>query len=609
MFRSFSAKNVVWTSLVLVLPTLLAYSNSFHVPFYLDDIGSIANNPNFKDASLSSLFADYQMRVIGYYTLFLDFQINKLSVTGYHYSNLCIHVLNGLVVYFLVRKLCWLSELTVTSTVSNYVAVLAALVFLLHPLQTQSVTYIVQRLSSLVALFYLASVCCYIYARSLPTSTSKFVLSFGCLLFAVCAIFTKQNAVTLPLVLVFAEFIFFNRNIARKVILAGLIALVSAGLLYFIFPSSLGTYVNKLDLLTRETRDITRLEYFLAQLPILWIYIGKFFWPVGLHLEYGKSIEDFGRSVSIIAGLAHILVISGALLLRKKLPLLAFGISFFYGAHFVESGIIPIRDLMFEHRTYLPNFGLVLVVLSVSSLVWKRLVKSGKAAPPLVFSVMILIVLSYMTYQRNEQWLDPQMFYENELVYSPNNLRVLHNYAEYSGRMGDLDKSEALIGRMYEAADKYHDGKLDGNMVNTHVVLLMTKGQFKDAIRLAKKLLQQPLLHPRTRVHVLSNIGTIYTTFGQYDRAEPYFSEAYSISGMTSKSLLAYAFVLLKNGKYQPALEVIDEIKRINPKNSKALQLENMIDEKSGSDGTADVKILEESKHQDSSNNAEMLER
>lgn len=572
MVKGASFKTLMVIALMAIV-TAIVYQNSIGVPFYLDDFGSIVNNPNFKNASFSTLFSDYPLRVIGYFSLFLDFEQHKLSVSGYHYTNVFIHFLTGLVVYFLVRKLCILSKFAVSSAAANYVAMICALVFLVHPLQTQSVTYIVQRLASLVALFYLASVCCYFYARSSESNTLKVVFSFGCMLFAVCAFFTKQNAVTLPLVLVFAELIFFNRSVAKKMILAGLIALLSIGLLYFVIPSSIGGYVDKLDMLTRETRDITRIDYFLAQLSILWIYVGKFFWPVGLHLEYGKTIEDFSRFTTLISAFAHIVVLAAAFTLRKKLPLLAFGIAFFYSAHFVESGIIPIRDLMFEHRTYLPNFGLILVALSLCSLVWKRLNKSDKATVPLMISAIVLFALSYMTYQRNEQWLDPKKFYENELVYSPNNVRVLHNYAEYSGRMGDLDKSESLINRMYDAAGD----KIDGAMVNTHIVLLMSRGKFRDAVALAERLLEQPGLNPRTRVHVLSNIGIVYTSLGRYKRADAYFREAYALGGMTTKALLAYAFSLHKNGFPIKALEVIDEIKVLRPNDRSALELEKKI--------------------------------
>lgn len=572
MIKGASFKTFMVLALMAVV-TLIVYKNSFGVPFYLDDFGSIVNNPSFKDATIGSLFSDYTLRVIGYVSLYHDFEQYKLDVTGYHYTNLLIHFLNGVVVFFLVRKLCNLKAVSYPPQVASFLAIVAALLFLLHPLQTQAVTYIVQRLASLVSLFYLASVCSFVYARSSESTVLKVIFSLNCLFFALCAFFTKQNAATLPLVLVFVELIFFNRSVAKKLMLSGVVVLLGIAIFYFITPSFIGQYVDKLDMLTRETQDITRLDYFVTQLSILWIYIGKFFWPVGLHLEYNTAIGSFDTVTSVLSAFAHIAAVVSAFLLRKKLPLLAFGVAFFYSAHFVESGIIPIRDIVFEHRTYLPNMGLILVVVSLCSLVWKRSTASNKLWFPILASVVVVMVLSYLTYQRNEQWLDPQKFYENELVYSPNNVRVLHNYAEYAGRKGDLDKSEALINRMYEAAGD----KIDGAMVNTHIVLLMSRGKFRDAVTLAEKLLEQPGLHPRTKVHVLSNLGIVYTSLGRYKRADGYFREAYTLGGMTTKALLAYAFSLHKNRFPLRALQILDEIKLLRPDDKKALELEKMI--------------------------------
>lgn len=560
-------------SLAVLVLTIVVYQNSFGVPFYLDDIGSITNNPNFQDASLSTLFSDYSLRVVGYVSLYVDFLRNKLDPTGYHYTNLLIHILNGVILYVLVKKLCSLEKLELSSFTSSFIAFLAASIFLLHPLQTQAVTYIVQRLASLVTLFYLLAICSYIYARSSKKALKQILFSLLCSIAMVLAFFTKQNAASLPLVILLVEYFFFNRTIAKKVVFSCIMVVVGIVCASFIFESALAPYVKILDGLTRETLDISRSEYFLSQLSILWIYVGTFFWPTELHLEYGKTIDSFGGISSVIAASAHIIAVLSAFYIRKKHVLIAFGIAFFYISHLVESSIIPIRDLIFEHRTYLPNVGLIFIVISLFAMTSERFLNSRKFFFPFVVAIGLLVVMSILTYQRNEEWLNPEQFYENELIYVPENVRVLHNYAEYSGRMGDLKKSEELINRMYEAAD----GKLDGVMVNTHVVLLMSQGKFRDAVNLAERLLKQPNLNSRARVHVLSNIGIVYTVLGKYKRADGYFREAFTLGGMTTKSLTAYAFSLYKNGVPLKALEVIEEVKRLNPNDTKASELEKKI--------------------------------
>lgn len=558
--------------LFLVFVTIATYYNSIGVPFYLDDIGSIVNNASFKDATFSSLFTDYGLRVIGYFSLFVDFERNKLTVSGYHYTNIIIHVLSGLTVYVWVRKLVGLAYGTLPKSSVSAIAFFAALIFLLHPLQTQAVTYIVQRLASLVALFYLVSMCSYTLARSGSNKAANMFFYVLFILSAVCALLTKQNAFTLPFAILLIEFTFFNSKVARRIAIGGFICCLVFVLTYLAFPQTLGSYVALLDSLTRETLEFTRFEYFCAQLPILWLYICKFFWPIGLHLDYGAKISDFSAIGVTLAGFFHIVLLSIAIAKRKKMPLLFFGIVLFYVLHAIESSIIPIRDLVFEHRTYLPNVALVMITFGIGIELWIRVFGEGKAKRISVLITVIICSLAYTTYQRNEQWLDPEKFYENELAHNPNNVRTLHNYAEFVGRKGDLEKSETLINKMYEVSD----GKLDGAMVNTHIVLLMSKGQFKDAVILGKKLLEQKTLHPNTRVHVLSNMGIVFTTLGQYRRADNYFREAYPTGVMSTKALMAYAFSLIKNGFPVKAIEVIEEIERLRPQSKQAKKLREL---------------------------------
>lgn len=561
-----------WVFLVLSLLSYLAYSTSFNVPFYLDDFGSIVNNANLHDASFSSLFSAYGLRTIGYVSFWADFSLYKLSPVGYHLTNLIIHVLNGALVFVLLRKLINIAKTDVSDKTALYVSVVGALLFLLHPLHTQAVTYIVQRLASLVAFFYLLSMCCFIFARTASQLRTRFVLFSLALIAAICALLTKQNAVTLPFALLLLEWIFFNRKVVNKLFIAVCVLLIAIVPVYLVFPDDVAYIASSIDTMTRETTGISRWDYFCTQLYVLWIYIGKFFWPASLHLDYGDSVSNLAKSAIALAALAHACTLTLALYLRRKLPLISFGILFFYVAHLVESSVIPIRDLVFEHRSYLPDVGLILALCALS-LIFIKFVKTRGAHIVVATSVCaVLALLGYLTYERNNQWSNPEQFYENELAHNPTNVRTIHNYAEYVGRQGDLEKAEQLIKKMYEVSG----GKLDGAMVNTHIVLLMSQGKYRDAVGLARRLLEQDTLHPRTRVYVLSNVGIVYTRLGRYASADKYFREAYPSGEMTVKGLTAYAFSLIKNGYPLRALKVIDDIKRLQPNDKKIEALTKM---------------------------------
>jgi hypothetical protein len=238
---------------------LLAYSNTFDASFHLDDHHSIGTNPTLKDPAsfiepskaerlMGGLYPSFKNRFIGYLTFAVNYRLHGLDVLGYHLTNLAIHFLNGLLLYSLVLLNGLLLYSLVLFTFSTpkmegsrlkdqlrLVALFAASLFVLHPIQTQAVTYIVQRFASLATMFYLGSMVFYVkwrlrntkYQNSnikikvnmkfrnlyFPFLNFNFFLS---LLFAILAMKTKQIAFTLPLAVVLYEFMFFHDTIKRR---------------------------------------------------------------------------------------------------------------------------------------------------------------------------------------------------------------------------------------------------------------------------------------------------------------------------------------------------------------------------------------------------------
>ncbi|MBI4822699.1 MAG: hypothetical protein HY805_00485 [Nitrospirae bacterium] len=154
---------------LIALIGILSYSNTFNVPFQWDEQELIENNPIVKNLSyfLEPSKAKLKSRYIGYLTFALNYKLHGTDVRGYHVFNLTIHILNALLVYFLVVltfKTPFLS-LRGTESRSNLIALFSALLFVSHPIQTEAVTYIFQRLASLCAFFYLLSIVLYIKWR------------------------------------------------------------------------------------------------------------------------------------------------------------------------------------------------------------------------------------------------------------------------------------------------------------------------------------------------------------------------------------------------------------------------------------------------------------
>ena len=243
---------------------LLAYAGTFQAPFQYDDFRGMLDKPYVQslrylsDWSLVSQFSAehaFHLRFIGFLSFALNYALHGDSVVGYHIVNITIHLVNALLVYCLVLLTFRTpyfevqgSEFKVQGSesqasnleprTSNLVPLLAALLFVSHPVQTQAVTYIVQRLTSLATLFCLATVVLYIQARLAldkqgwkGRATLWYVASLCCALFAMK---TKEIAFTLPLAVCIFEFMFFSGTWKKR-----LICLVPLLLTMLVIPLSM----------------------------------------------------------------------------------------------------------------------------------------------------------------------------------------------------------------------------------------------------------------------------------------------------------------------------------------------------------------------------------
>jgi tetratricopeptide (TPR) repeat protein len=578
MLKDFSSKPMFFSIslLLLIVACISAYYNSLDVPFYLDDVSSITNNPEFVEGtSFSSLFAAYGMRVVGYMTLWWDYSAAGLDPQRYHIVNVVIHLLSSISVFFFTvllqqaaaRKL----KVEPDSLRVWILSLVVALIFVTHPLQSQAVTYIVQRLASLTALFYIASLTAYMAARLSKTFLAQGLLFLVACCFALLAIFTKQNAVTIPIVILLIELLFFTTLKIRWLIWVPSVLVVVIVALYLMGNESVNSIVNTVDRMTRENQEMTRWQYFSAQLPILWEYVSKFYAPSRLHLEYDYSIDSFSATLKWVSGIAHLCVLFFAIAVVKRFPLISFGIFFYYLAHSVESGLIPITDLAFEHRNYLPNLGLIILTVFAVNLVLQPLnARVQKIA--LVSVGSLIILLSILTFNRNQVWQDPKVFYQNELTHNPTQYRILQSYAEILIAEGSLDEAMVYLNRLYEAAD----GKVDGAVFNTHLLILMNQRKYEEAIELGSTLLEKPL-HPSARSVILSNLGIIFVNLQDHAKAKPYFDEAIKYGVLPVNSLIAYAYTLYVLNELELAQSIMNRVMRVQPDAPRAQQLIQMI--------------------------------
>jgi tetratricopeptide (TPR) repeat protein len=582
----FSVKHTLILIIAIVIACLGVYYNALSVPFYLDDNSSISRNPNFSDATTySSLFQVYGMRIVGYITLWWDYQASGLDVRRYHYVNNAIHALMSVSIFvfvYLLQIAAYRTTAAFNAEANNldhrkilWVSGVVALLFAVHPLNAQAVTYIVQRLASLTALFYVLCMSSYLGFRLTQPLFNKFILSVLTLVFAGLAVFSKQNAVTLPFAIVLLELIFFHRIRLKYLgVLVG-VSLLTAIISYGVAPELFQQILAAVDQLTRENKDVTRWDYFSVQLPIIWMYISKIVYPFPLLLEYSFTLESFSGIQRLIAGAAHLGLIGIAILLTKRSPLISFGILFYYLSHSIESGVIPITDLAFEHRTYLPNVGLLIALVSLIVLGLNKLPKNRRVIVAICLTMLAAVALSFLTIMRNQQWQSPQIFFTHQLIYNPTHARTLHSLAEIMVSDDKHDMALQYLNRLYEVSD----GKIDGIMLNTHLTILINERKYNDALVLGERLLAKPL-HPSARTVILSNMGIIHVNMKRYATARLFFDKANKYGSMQVNALTAYGYSLYVLEDLTLAKRVVSTILRIQPNESKAKQLLLMIQAK-----------------------------
>ncbi|MBI4374596.1 MAG: tetratricopeptide repeat protein, partial [Deltaproteobacteria bacterium] len=267
--------------------TLLIYSNTFLTPFQFDDESNIIDNAEIR--SLGNFLDFSGTRFVCFLTFALNYRFGGLNVFGYHLVNLLIHITNGFLVYSLILLLIRAVQGPPTPPASQsasapFIALATALLFIAHPIQTQAVTYIVQRLASLVTLFYLLAVVGYLKWRLSPSEAGTRSLWYAVsLVSCVLAMKTKENSFTLPLMILLMERVFF-KPLRWKAILP--FFLLAAP----IIPLSHQNALGEAEGFARDTTEIGRSDYLFTQFRVIVTYLRLLVLPINQRLDYDYPI-------------------------------------------------------------------------------------------------------------------------------------------------------------------------------------------------------------------------------------------------------------------------------------------------------------------------------
>jgi hypothetical protein len=366
----------------------VAYSNTFYVPFQFDDRPNITDNPNIQikvftlDRIEQLVKNTYKetIRIFSYFTLALNYYFGELNVFGYHLVNFMIHVASGIFLYWFLLLTFHLPSLKEKyGSISYKVALFTSLIFISHPIQTQSVTYIVQRMASMAGMFYLLSMVLYVKGR-LSTGPIRFIYFGGLVLSYLLGVFSKENVAILPLFIALYEFYFFQ-NIdlspkGKRVLLTFVCILIVLGMIGSVIWGK-----RYIDVIVEgyQYRNFTMLERVLTQFRVVLYYITLLVYPhpSRLNLDYdfplSKTLLD--PPTTLISILIIVALIGYSVLTAKKKPMFSYCVLWYFGNLVIESSIFPL-EMVFEHRLYLPAIGpfilfSLMTVRGIEKLKWK----------------------------------------------------------------------------------------------------------------------------------------------------------------------------------------------------------------------------------------------
>ncbi len=558
-----------WWAAVIVVACVAAYSNSLSVPFVFDDRPTVTNNPHIErlwplwEALSAPKESPAAGRPLVCLSLAVNYALGGRDPVGYHVFNLAVHVLAALALFGVVRRTLQGGRLGATfGKAASSLALAATLLWSLHPLQTESVTYVGQRPESLVGLFYLLAFYCAIRASS---ASPAWKWEAGAVAAAALAMLSKEVAATLPVMLVLYDWAFlpgaFEQVFRRRLRLYGFLAatwLILAGLI-MTAPRGATTGFH--------FADLSAWDYARTQCNAVARYLKLTFWPRGLVLDYGdltggglriaRSLADCAPSAVLLGGL--LALTAAAMRFGKEWGFLGL---WFFGVLAPSSSIVPIAtEIAAEHRMYLPLAAVVVLVVVGGYVSAERLLTRLRQWGPVPrwalggVALVLASALFCLTWLRNEDYRSAVSIWTGAVEQFPSNYRAHGNLGTAFAGEGKYD---AALQEFNEALRLKPDD-LDARG-NAGAALLAT-GRYKEAMDQLSAVLKVDPGNARARY----NLGLAYMRVSLFHEAGRQFEEVPpgDPNYLDARKNLGRALALV--GRYDEAVSQFELVLRASP--------------------------------------------
>lgn len=557
--QRFLYKRAALVLLFFAVIIFLLYSNTLGSPFLFDDVPNIEENHSIRltkltlggiaEAGFKSVSSS---RPVANISFALNYYFHQYDVTGYHVVNILIHIITGILVYFFIQATLRIPILRARYGHYKWMPLFSAVIWLVHPVQTQSVSYIVQRMNSMAALFYVLSFYLYVKARVAEGNRKKWMLFAGCIISGILALGCKEIAATLPLFIFLYEWYFFQDMkrawLKRYVFYWGgmLILLGVIGLIY------LGGHPFERIMSSYQTRDFTMAERVLTEFRVVIYYMSLLIFPhpSRLNLEHdftvSHSLIDPLTTLCSLVAIIGLTVLAGYI--AKKERLVSFCMLWFLGNLVIESSVFGL-EILFEHRMYLPSMLFILMAVALAY----RYIKIQWLRAGLL--CIMVTVFSFWTYSRNTVWSDDVALWKDCVKKSPKKARPYNNLGN------------ALIsrGKHHEAITNYSKAvQVDPDYAEAHYnlgIALSGQGKYQEAMNHYFEAVRISPDHAEAHY----NLGNALTHQARNKEAIRHYSEAARIKPDYLKAHNNLGNALASQGNVKEAVEHYFEVLRIDP--------------------------------------------
>jgi len=511
---------------VLVAIVAAAWANALDAGFVYDDLVNITQRTSLRwtrlgAAPLVEAVADSpSKRPVALATFGLQYYLGFDQARDFHAVNIAIHAFTGLLVWALVallfaraRALEGQAGRVPGARAASAGAFLAAAVFVAHPLQTQSVTYVVQRMNSLSAALHIATLLLYVLGRRARSPGVRVALWCGAFATWGLALGSKETALAAPLLLWLYEW-YFERDLDRAFLRRSAVLALGVGAPTAVAAAVVLAMSGYDPLATYPPKDFGPVERLMTEARVLWFYASQIVWPLPRRLsllhefEVSRSLRVPWTTLPAIVGVAAAL--GATALAARRHRVLSFAAAWFFLHLALESTVLPLA-LAMEHRLYLPMLG------PAMALGWWAAARF-EARPVLgvALASSLVLALGYATHVRNEVWRTPETLWRDVLAKYPQQFTALLNLGfDLSGQGRDAEALEVYERALAIAPD---DARLHHNMATA----LAAQGRLDEAVG----HFEQSLRLDPDNVLARDGLGAALVRLGRVAEAAPIFGEA-----------------------------------------------------------------------------------